>query len=297
MNVRSFAFVCVTISASAAFAPSAPAQIRASELGTMSQVIDGTRIVMTYSRPRARGRDTLFGIGDRGWGHLWTPGANWATTIEPSKGIMLNRIAVPKGKYSMWMQLKSASAWTLVLDPDFHRYHEERPDSNAKQIRIPVDVTNAPFTDVLTWSMPELRIDGGTLEFRWERARVALQVDVTPSLVMTMSAADAAPYLGVYSYTELEDGKPGKISTLTVTHEDNTLRGQFDPDDPYFKKFALVRISPDWFAPAVYDKNGKIYEVLRPDETWEFTRKAGKVVSFVVRMEDDELLARAVRKP
>jgi hypothetical protein len=275
----------------------ASAQIRASELGTMSQVIDGTRIVLQYSRPRARGRDTLFGIGDRGWGHLWTPGANWATTIDASKGITLNKIAVPKGKYSMWMKLTSATAWTLVLDPDFHRYHEDRPDSNAKQIRIPVVVSAAPYTEVLTWSMPELRIDGGTLEFRWERARVALDVDVTPSLVMTLSAADAAPYLGVYAFTTIEKGKPGNVSTLTITHEDNTLKGVFEPDDPYLKKFALIRISPDWFAPAVYDKNGRIYEVLRPDETWEFARKAGKVVSFVVRLEDDELFARAVRKP
>lgn len=278
-------------------ATNASAQIRASELGTVAQVIDGTRIAMQYYRPRARGRDTLFGVGDRGWGHLWTPGANWATTIELSKNIKLSKVAVPKGKYSVWMKLNSASAWTMVLDPDFHRFHEDRPDSNAKQIRIPVTVGAAPFTEVLTWSMPDLRINGGTLEFRWERARVALDVEVSPSLVTTISAADAAPFLGVYTYTELENGKPGKVSTLTITHEDGVLRGVFVPEDEYFRKFALIRIAPDWFAPAIYDKTGKIYEVLRPDETWEFTRKAGKVVSLVVRLEDDELYARAVRKP
>lgn len=294
-HIRTLAFA--TVVAFASVAPQAHAQIRASELATMSQVIDGTRIVVQYSRPRARGRDTLFGVGDRGWGHVWTPGANWATTIDASKPIKLNSIAVPKGKYSMWMKLTSATSWTLILDPDFHRFHEDRPDSNAKQIRIPLTVANAPFTEVLTWSMPELRIDGGTLELRWERARASLQVDVTPSLVMTMSAADAAPYLGVYTYTTIKNGKPDGVSTLTITHEDNTLKGQYDPEDPYLKKFALIRISPDWFAPGVYDKNGRIYEVLRPDETWEFTRKAGKVVSFVVRLEDDELFGRAVRKP
>ena len=31
------------------------AQIRASEMGTMTQVIDGTKISVTYSRPRMRG--------------------------------------------------------------------------------------------------------------------------------------------------------------------------------------------------------------------------------------------------
>ena len=287
-----FALLCSTVQT-----PPASAQIRASELGSMSQTIDGTRIAMQYYRPRARGRDTLFGKGDMSWGDLWTPGANWATTLEINKGIKLNSATIPKGKYSSWMKLHSANAWTLVLDPDFHRFHEDRPDSNAKQIRIPVTVTAAPFTDVLTWSMPEMRIDGGTLEFRWERARAALSVDVTPSLVMTIPASEAAAYTGVYTYTELDKGKPVKTSTLTITHEDNTLKGQYDPEDPYFKKFALIRIAPDWFAPGIYDKTGKIYEVLRPDETWEFTRKAGKVVSFVVRLEDDELYARAVRKP
>ncbi|MEP6835676.1 MAG: DUF2911 domain-containing protein [Gemmatimonas sp.] len=276
----------------------AAAQIRASEMGTMSQIIDGTRIAMQFYRPRARGRDTLFGKSDMSWGHTWTPGANWATTLEPSSAIKLNGVNIPKGKYSVWMRLNSASAWTFILDPDFHRYHMEPPDSNAKQIRIPVTVTTAPFTDVLTWSMPELHIDGGTLEFRWERARVALTLDVTPSLVMTFPATEATALLGAYTYTDIDKGKPvGTPKTLTITHEDNTLKGRFDPDDPYFKKFALIRIAPDWFAPGVYDKTGKIYEVLRPDETWEFTRTAGKIVSFVVRGEDDEIFARGVRKP
>ena len=289
-----FAFV---LFCSAIHVPGASAQIRASEMGTVAQVVDGTRIAVQYYRPRARGRDTLFGKNDMSWGDLWTPGANWATTLEVSKAIKLNATNIPKGKYSLWMKLHSANAWTLVLDPDFHRFHEDRPDSNAKQIRVPVTVTSAPFTEVLTWSMPELRIDGGTLEFRWERARVGLSVDVTPSLVMTFPASEAATYAGVYNYTDIDNGKPGKAATFTITHEDNTLKGQFEPDDPYLKKFAMIRIAPDWFAPGVYDKFGRIYEVLRPEETWEFTRKAGKVVSFVVRGKDDAVFGRAVRKP
>ena len=277
--------------------PAAHAQIRASELGTMSQTIDGTRIAMQYYRPRARGRDTIFGKADRSYGRLWTPGANWATIIDLSNGVTLNAVTVPQGKYSVWMQLNGPSAWTMVLDPKFRSFHEDRPDSNAKQIRIPVAVSVAPFTEVLTWSMPELRSDGGLLEFRWERARVALNVDVMPSLVMTMPASEAAAYTGMYILLDDKTNKPLDTPTLTLTYEDNTLKGQFDPDDPYLKKFALIRIAPDWFAPGVYDKNGKIYEVMRPDETWEFTRKGGKVVSFLMRDMDDKVMARAVKKP
>ena len=283
--------------AGCALVSSGHAQVRASELGTVAQVIDGTRIAVQYYRPRARGRDTLFGVGDRSWGHLWTPGANRATTIETNNHVKLNAVNVPKGKYSVWMKLNSPTAWTMMLDPDFDRHHEDRPDSSARQIRIPVSVTTASFTDVLTWSVPELRMDGATLEFRWERARVALNVDVTPSLDMTFPQAEAAAFVGVYTYTPIENGKPDSPITFTISHEDNTLKGRFDPEEPYLKKFALIRIAPDWFAPGVYDKTGRIYEVLRPDETWEFVRRAGKVVSFVVRGPDDEIFARAVRKP
>jgi hypothetical protein len=36
------------------------AQVRASELGSITQMIDGTKLTIEYSRPRLRGRVTLF---------------------------------------------------------------------------------------------------------------------------------------------------------------------------------------------------------------------------------------------
>jgi hypothetical protein len=81
-------------------------QIRASEVGSMSQIIDGTKISMEYSRPRARGRDPLFGGRVVHWNEVWTPGANWATTLEASKDVTLNGQRVPKGKYSVWLVVR-----------------------------------------------------------------------------------------------------------------------------------------------------------------------------------------------
>jgi hypothetical protein len=274
------------------------AQIRASEIGMMSQTIDGTKITIEYSRPRARGRDQLFGTPFVHWGETWTPGANWATTLDVNKNIKLNGRAVPKGKYSVWMVVRQTGPWTLVLDPRSRRYHMDPPDSTATQIRFPARVTSVPFTDVLTWSMPELRINGGTLTMQWDRSRVSMDVEVEPSLVMTLSAADAAPYLGRYTVTERDSsGKAGKVSTLTVTHEDGTLKARWDPEDPYFKKFALIRIAPDWFVPGVYDKKGQIYEVLKPELVFEFTQAGGRAVSLVMRDEEDVVGGTGVRKP
>ena len=288
----------LTLIASLGGAAPSRAQIRASEIGAMSQTIDGTRLAMQYSRPRSRGRDTVFGTRAVHWGEVWTPGANWATTLDLSKSVTLNGHAVPKGVYSVWFVVRQSGDWTMVLDPKAHRYHMNPPDSSAAQIRFAIRPEPAPFTDVLTWSMPSIRVNGGTLAFEWERVRVPIEVDVQPSLVMTMAAGEAVPYLGTYMYVEQDStGKAGKTMVLTITHENGTLKGQWQPNDPYFGKFALIRIAPDWFVPGVYDKTGQIYEVYRQEAVFEFTRVNGRPESLAVRDEDDRITATATRKP
>ena len=106
-------------------------------------MIDGTKISMTYSRPRARGRDTLFGNPKAvHWGEVWTPGANYATTFEVNRPVTLDGHAVKAGTYSVWMVVRQSGPWTMVLDPKV-RYHTDPPDSNATQIRFPVTTRGA----------------------------------------------------------------------------------------------------------------------------------------------------------
>jgi hypothetical protein len=274
----------------------AGAQIRASEIGTMSQIIDGTKITMEYSRPRARGRDPLFGNPRVvRWDEVWTPGANYATTLEVSKDVTVNGNRLAKGKYSVWFVVKKDADWIVVFDPRVRRYHMEPPESTTTQVRFPVRPEAAAFTEVLTWSMPALSAGGGTLAMTWGKVRIPIEITVQPSYILTMSAADAAPYLGRYSYAVRVGPDSGKVSTLTVSHEDNTLRGQWEPNDPYFKKFALIRIAPNWFAPGVYDANGVIYEIYKPEMTFEFTVSGGKATALEVRTEDDKVEATGKR--
>jgi hypothetical protein len=58
-----------------------------------------------------------------------------------------------------------------------------------------------------------------------------------------------------------------------------------------------VRVGPDYFTPGLYDKSGRIYEVLRPDMMVRFKRDGGRVVGFEVRGDGDELWTTATRKP
>jgi hypothetical protein len=83
--------------ASLALAPVLPAQIVASERAMVAQTVDGTRITVNYSRPRARGRTNIYG-GMEKWGTTWTPGADDATTLEVSRPVQLLGLTVPKGR-------------------------------------------------------------------------------------------------------------------------------------------------------------------------------------------------------
>ncbi len=269
----------------------APAQIRASEVGSVSQVVDGTKITVEYSRPRSRGRSRIFGTPVAHWGETWTPGANWATTLEVSKDVTLNGQPVLKGKYSVWMILAETGDWTTVLDADFHRFHMDPPDSTANLIQIPTPVDQAPSIDVLTWSFPELRVDGGTIAMQWGTTRATLQLKVSPSLTVAMAAVDAKPYLGRFAGMWTMGSDSGTAVDLMLTYEDGVLKGEFTPADPYLGKFAMIRVAPDIFVPGLYDKRGEIYEVLRPDMVATFTRVNGRPVSVAWRDQDDSLFA------
>lgn len=275
----------------------AEAQIRASELGSITQTIDGTKLTVEYSRPRSRGRDPLFGTRAVHWDEVWTPGANWATTLDVSRNVKLNGNSVPKGKYSVWLIVRKSGDWTAVLEPRTRLFHMSPPDSNATQVRFPVKRQEVTFTDVLTWSFPALRANGGTLALEWERTRIAMDIEVEPSLKTTMREDDARQYVGRYDYTEKGPNDTPITKTFILSYEDKTLKGEWIPSDPYMKRFAMLRISPDWFTPGLYDARGQIYEVLRPDMVFEFRRDKGTAVSFEVRDDEDKVFATGTRKP
>ncbi len=273
------------------------AQIRASELASVSQVIDGTRFQIDYSRPRLRGRDSVFGTQAVRWGEVWTPGANWATTLEVNRDAKLNGHAVPKGKYSVWMVVRKAGDWTMVLDPRAHLFHEQHPDSSDKQLRFPVHPEAAPKTEVLTWSFPELRVNGGTLAMQWASTRVPITIDVEPTLGVLTPAPEAARSVGRYAMTKRDSTSRDEITGMVVTYENGTLKGEFIPAHPYFRKFALVRIGAGMFAPGIYNKQGEVYEVLRPELTFSFDRAGTRAASLEARDESDTLWYSGVRTP
>jgi hypothetical protein len=307
------------ITVALAGAAPASAQIRASERGQISQTVDGTTIKIDYARPRARGRDTLFG-GEVKWGEVWTPGANYATTLEVDREVQVNGHAVAKGKYSVWMTVRHPdSTWTVTFDTTAKLFHTERPKEQPWQVRFEVLPESRPdFLEVLTWSVPQIRPDGVTLAMQWGRTYVPLNVTVQPSRPTTLAANLARPYNGKYDFkwVEPEPDTTAKDSSAAAGHSDSaeahgglppatsfevfydkgSLWGKWDPAPfPGMETVLLIRKADDFFFPAVM-KDGAIYDAM-DDLMMEFKVERGRASGFEVRVENDELVATASRKP
>jgi hypothetical protein len=210
------------------------AQVRASEHGVVSQTVNGTTITIDYSRPVARGRDSLFGRVVH-WGEIWTPGANWATTIEADRDFRLNDQPVPKGKYALWMVVRSDGPWTVLLSDDARKFHTQRPDTTKARVRFTVAPEQRAPVEVLTFSFPEVRRDGATLVMAWGATAVPLRIAVESSRSAARPGQNLAPYLGTYRMAFVQ--QPGDTSkpfevTVEVFEKDGHLRGRVTPSRP-----------------------------------------------------------------
>src|SRR5579863_8856630 len=84
-----------------------------SQLGTVSQLISGTRVEVVYRRPVARGRD-LFGALVP-WDRIWTPSADSAARITLNAPLEINGSRLAAGSYSIW-SLPDSTSWTIIFN-------------------------------------------------------------------------------------------------------------------------------------------------------------------------------------
>ncbi len=299
MLVRVPGLSVALLAALAVVAPPAPAQIRASEEGTVSQTVDGTTLSIRYSRPRLRARtvDEIFGREVK-WGEVWTPGANRATTLTVSKDVTINGTKVPAGAYSVWMVVADADKWNTVLLPDTTKFHTEHPTVTPQMLQFPAPaaiIAGPPVRD-LTWGFSQLSSTGMTATMSWADRQVALQVKVPPSLPPQVAADRAARYVGRYALSwKLGPAPEGWASTAEITHADSLLRMDWPLWFwPEMHDELLIPVMDDWFTFGMM-QDGELFDVIR-DFTFEFTVKDGRATGFDVRLPDDKILFSGVRQ-
>lgn len=267
------------------------AQVRASERGGTSQTVDGTAITVEFGRPNTRGRENLFG-GVVPFGKIWTPGANWATTIEVNKAITINGHDMPAGKYSVWLQVQPET-WTAIFDPQPRRFHLMPPGESPDQVRFAIQPSTGSSTHMLTWSFPDVRATGATLELAWGTARIEFDIDVQPSHPATVAPEVAERYVGMWRLTQSAPLTAGEVS-FEIRYENERLVVSWESaPNPLLANPWLIPLGAGMFAPAELE-NGEIHDIVM-DLVFEFTPLDGRADRFEIRALDDQLWGTAVR--
>jgi hypothetical protein len=155
------------------------AQVPPSQRASVAQVADSTTIAVEYYRPSTRGR-TIFGKLVP-WNETWTPGANWATTLDVDRDVRIEGNALPRGRYTMWFVPRADSAWTVMLVRGERRFHLARPAAEEARLRFDVRAEPGPHVETLTFTFPEVSRDATTLRFAWAETAVAMRIAVEAS--------------------------------------------------------------------------------------------------------------------
>lgn len=292
------------------FARDAACQLAASELAFVAQTVDGTKVSVSYSRPRARGRSGLFGSQIK-WGDTWTPGANTATVLTVSNDVTIHGQPVPKGAYSVWFVV-SKDPWEMILDRDTALFHTTPPKQRSGQVRFTIPRERRPFMETLTWWFPDVHSAGLTLAMQWDTVHVALPIKVQPSY--TRSAADdvARRIVGRYrvhfepmpipptdSTVNEDPDLPPADYVYTVRHENGELRVTMDP--PMFKtesgytEWILLPRGNGFFRMGRFD-GSELVEIIEFLSV-EFDGAGAQARSFEIRAPNDALAARGTRVP
>lgn len=234
-------------------------QIQASEHGVAAQTVDGTTLTVEYSRPQARGRDLFGGIVP--WNVVWTPGANWSTTLEVDADIRIDGTALPAGKYSVWA-IPRPDRFTVTFNPEHRIFHFMKPDSTADQIHISVVPEERDHVEMLTWSFPAVSGDAATLRLQWGTTALSMQILVPPSKPVALAADRMAEYIGQYDVSITEGIGWPTSAVLEVFAEDGHLRGRFPfsmhPGDAF--EFDMAPAGGARFNPGLYH-DGKLFTI------------------------------------
>ena len=154
----------------------APAGVKPSQHGSVTQQIAGTRIAIEYNRPVARGRE-LFGAlvpYDR----VWCPGADDCTTLTISTSIKIEGQDLPAGTYTVWAR-PGAEKWTMIFNrahPVFHTRHESVADQDL--LKLDVTPRAGPHMETLGFYFPVVNGKHAELVLHWGTVVIPLSLDV-----------------------------------------------------------------------------------------------------------------------
>jgi tetratricopeptide (TPR) repeat protein len=230
-------------------------------------------MTITFSRPGVKGRPI--------WGALvpydkvWRTGANEATVITFSDDVTINGQALPKGTY-MLATVPGQDSWTIIFNKVADQWGAFSYDQTKDVLRVTAKPEKAPFTEWMTFDVPQVSWDNATVALRWENVAVPFTVGsntIAKTLAAAKSAVAAAP---------ATDWRTALRAASFAFDTGNLTDAQAWLDQAIK---ANENISTLWLKARLLQKRGQIADAIRTGEM--AIAKAGK---------DDQDFASEIRK-
>ena len=161
-----------------AFTASAFAQQKpvASPAQTATGTIGGQSVTIKYSSPGVKGREgQLFGKDGR-ISHdphypVWRAGANSATTLHTDANLTIGNISVPKGDYTLFVDISDPDNWSLIVNKKTGEWGLAY-DGTQDLGKTPMTMSKpSAMVENLVWS-----ITGNTITLSWEDHSASVSV-------------------------------------------------------------------------------------------------------------------------
>jgi len=160
-------------------------QKRLSPHETISAVIDGNRVTITYGRPYTKSPKTgevrkIWG-GLVPYGAIWRTGADEATLLLTQKPITIGDATVPAGAYTLFTLPKEDGTAKLVINKQIGQWGIGNKSYDESQDLARVDLKKEPLdnpVDQFTMAVEKNSAGGGVIKMSWENTQFSVPFTV-----------------------------------------------------------------------------------------------------------------------
>jgi hypothetical protein len=139
---------------------------------TANGKIGNAMLTIKYCAPSVLGRQ-IFGEGGRVMqdptAPIWRAGANDATAFHTSADLMIGSLAVPKGDYTLYVNVKDPDAWELVINKQTGQWGTSY-DASQDLGRVKMQMSKPPaLIEVMKYTISSSGGNKGTIQLAWEK--------------------------------------------------------------------------------------------------------------------------------
>src|ERR1700686_2830817 len=134
--------------------------------------IGGRNITITYSSPAVKGRQGHIFTKDGLISHnphypIWRAGANGATTLTTEGDLQIGDVTVPKGSYTLFVDISDPDNWVLILNKKTGEWGLAY-DAKEDLGKVKMQMANPGMVEQLKYTIADLAGGKAMITLAWE---------------------------------------------------------------------------------------------------------------------------------